>query len=892
MKLLKWLLWLVLFAVVVAVGGAIFVVTTVNPNDFKPQISQKVEDLTGRKLELNGDISWRFYPWVGVTLNEFSLSNREGFEPANMLQAEYVDVQLKLLPLLSKQIEVGKVKLQAPIIKLSVNAAGETNWDDLTGADKAEVQDSTTPGQEAGAMVGGLVIQGVDISKGEIGWRDDVVGQQFDLSEFELMTDEIQTGEPIGFDLKTKLAGTDIPDAADISLNGALRINAAFDDIKLDYLNAEAAMQDMDAKVEVDSLGFMVSSGELLAKEIKADLKMPDMLANAVVNEVSFSTESSEALVKKLVGSVSMDQLSADIDADTIRYAVESGQLALKAINYSGKHELGEFKGESEGLEFSVNENALSLVKNSISGAYQGLPVKLDTGALQLDLNKETLVIPELAVSAGDAILNAKVKATQLMGDLQASGKLSSNSFKPREIVDALQLDVLSDLPDSVIQNASIETDFEGGLNGVALDNLKLKLDQSSLAGKGSVQNFEQPVIRFDLSLDKINLDDYMTEDTQAVAEEAGGPAAVAALPFAVLKGLDAKGQFALGELSVTGMDIANVLLKVDSAANRIEVSPLSANLYGGEIVNTLVYDISGDKPAVDIKSTLNKLDIGPFLKAMQITDRLEGKGQADVALKSAGLTPDEMIAGLNGVIKLEMNDGAITGVNLQKTVQDIASAYQSIKGKELGLKAEVGDKTAFSNFKSTVNVQNGVLMTNDINLMAPGMRVKGGGTVDLNTEQLDLTLNLSLVASAEGQGGDALENLRGETIPIKIKGSLDAPNIYPDLSDILQRQIERELSKKYLGGKKLSGESFDKALGDKLSERLNKKLGIEPAPVEESPVLNNAGSTGKDAIPQDAPEPDIQAVPDSAPAEKAESPKKQLEKELKNQLMKSIFGG
>ena len=885
MKVLKWLLWLVLFVVVVAVGGAIFVVTTVNPNDFKPQISQKVEDFTGRKLELNGDISWRFYPWVGVTMNKFSLSNREGFEPANMLQAEYVDVQLKLLPLLSKQIEVGKIKLQAPIINLSVNSAGETNWDDLTGADEAAVADSTTPGQEAGAMVGGLVIQGVDISKGEIEWRDDAAGQQFNLREFELVTDEIQTGEPIGFDLKAKLTGTDIPDTADISLNGALRINAAFDDIKLDYLNVETAMQDMVAKVEVDALGFMVSSGELLAKEIKADLKMPDVSANAIVNEVSFSTESSEALVKKLVGSVSMDQLTADIDADTIRYAVEGGQLALKAIDYSGKHELGEFQGRSEGLQFSVNENVLSLVKNSISGAYQGLPVKLDTGSVQLDLNKETLTIPEVKVGAGEAVLNVSVKATQLMGDLQASGKLTSNSFKPREILDALKLDVLSDLPDSAVQSVSIETDFEGGLSGVALDNLKLKLDQSSLSGKGSVQNFEQPVIRFDLDLDKINLDDYMTEDTQAAAEEAGGPAAAAALPFVALKGLDAKGQFSVGELSVMGMDIADVLLKVDSEANRIEVSPLSAKLYGGEIVNTMVYDISGDKPAVDIKSTLSKLNIGPFLKAMQITDRLEGVGQADVALKSAGLTPDEMIAGLNGVIKLEMDDGAITGVNLQKTVQDIASAYQSIKGKDLGLKAEVGDKTAFSNFKSTINVKNGVLTTNDVNLMAPGMRVEGGGTVDLNTEQLDLTLNLSVVASAEGQGGDALESLRGETIPIKITGSFDAPSILPDLSGILQRELERQLSKKYLGGKKLSGESFEKALGDKLNERLNKELGIEPA-------APDAGGAADNAVPQGAAEPDIQAVPDSVPAEKPESPQKQLEKELKNQLMKSIFGG
>ena len=95
MKLIKWLLWLVLFLVVVAIGAAVFLVTKVDPNEFKPQISQQVESLTGRKLNLKGDLEWRFYPWVGVTLNDFSLSNREGFAPDNMLEAAQVDVQLK-----------------------------------------------------------------------------------------------------------------------------------------------------------------------------------------------------------------------------------------------------------------------------------------------------------------------------------------------------------------------------------------------------------------------------------------------------------------------------------------------------------------------------------------------------------------------------------------------------------------------------------------------------------------------------------------------------------------------------------------------------------------------------------------------------------------------------
>ena len=106
MKIIKWLLWLVLFVVVIGGGAAIFLVITVDPNDLKPQISERVESATGRTLTLGGDLSWQFYPWVGVTINDFALSNRPGFEPAHMLKADKVDVQVKLMPLLSKQLEV------------------------------------------------------------------------------------------------------------------------------------------------------------------------------------------------------------------------------------------------------------------------------------------------------------------------------------------------------------------------------------------------------------------------------------------------------------------------------------------------------------------------------------------------------------------------------------------------------------------------------------------------------------------------------------------------------------------------------------------------------------------------------------------------------------------
>jgi len=905
MKLIKWLLWVVLFVVVVAIGGAVFLMVKVDPNDLKPQISQKVEDLTGRQLTLSGDLSWRFYPWVGVTLNEFSLSNRPGFTPDNMLQAEYVDVQLKLLPLLSKQIEVGKIKLQAPVINLSVNDKGESNWGDLAGAQGAPAT-TGSPEQDAGAMVGGLVIQGVDISKGEIDWNNVQANQQYHLSGFELQTDEIQQLEPIGFDLKTTLSGTDIPDPAQIGLNGAIKVSEAFDSVNLAFLNIDAAMKDMAAKVQLDTLSFAVNTGELLAKEIKADLDMPDVKANVGANAISFSTESNQALVERLVGTVTMPDMTADVDVAKIRYAVDSAQLAVKALKYTAKNELAEVTGQADTLAFDVNKNTLSLAANTLEGKLEALPVKLALENLQLNLDAQTLSIPMLEVQSDEANIKANVEVSQLMGDFQASGHVKTNTLNPRQMLDKLNMDVLADIPSPAVQALQLETDFQGGLTAAKLDKLSLKLDDSTLTGNLAVSNLDRalPSARFDLELDQINLDQYLasegsnanaTNQSDPVvaaassgeqATAAGGSvsstsantvADAAALPFQMLKGIDVKGRIGIGELRVDELLSNDVVVQVDTENDRIEISPLSANVYGGQTINALVYDISGDQPAVEMQSTLTTLNLGPMLKALKVTDRLEGFGGMKANLRSTGLNPDQMISTLNGDIDISLQDGSISGVNLQDALMKIEKLYKDLKGKDLKLEGEANDKTEFTSFKTKITAVNGVLNAHDVNLMAPAIRVTGGGNVDLNTEQLDLLIDVAVVASFEGQGGQTLDKLKGLTIPIAITGSFDAPKIRPDLSKLLQQELQKELSKKYLGTE-VSGDNFEAALGAKINDRLNKELGIE----------SETAATGADAAASDAaPEPKK-----AAPAEAPKSAEDQLKDQLKNSLMKGLFGG
>jgi len=51
-------------------------ITTFNPNDYKPQLIELVQAKKNRTLKLDGDIKLAFWPKLGISLGKASLSER------------------------------------------------------------------------------------------------------------------------------------------------------------------------------------------------------------------------------------------------------------------------------------------------------------------------------------------------------------------------------------------------------------------------------------------------------------------------------------------------------------------------------------------------------------------------------------------------------------------------------------------------------------------------------------------------------------------------------------------------------------------------------------------------------------------------------------------------
>lgn len=112
-------------------GAALLLVKTVNPNDYKTQISQFIKEKTGRDLTIQGNIGWSFFPLFGVKAHGISLGNSANFAPTDFMKVGELDVKILPFSLFTGKTAVSEIILKDCVLNLIKNQNGESNWQDL-----------------------------------------------------------------------------------------------------------------------------------------------------------------------------------------------------------------------------------------------------------------------------------------------------------------------------------------------------------------------------------------------------------------------------------------------------------------------------------------------------------------------------------------------------------------------------------------------------------------------------------------------------------------------------------------------------------------------------------------------------------------------------------------
>ncbi|WP_421324699.1 AsmA family protein [Aeromonas sp. 604176] len=715
---------IVLILLGIAVAALLAIVTLISlidPNQFKPQLAEQVRKSTGRELVMAGEIDWRFWPSLGLSLEKVALRNPAGFAEPDLVRFEQGEASVALLPLLSHRLEIGKVTLSGAHLFIQTKADGSSNLSGLikdATADASEPVVPATPAPTADSKPWQISLQGVALSQASALVQDDRNGTSLRLDRLDLDMGQLATGQWVPVTLAAKGSA----DKLAFDVKGQTQIKLA---------------------------------QEVMASELK-DLNISGSLSDPSLRLDSFS--------------------------------IKADRLAL---------------GEWSNLTLALKGAKVGGQQASLAGSLEG--------TLKGRLDKE-MKLAELS----DVLLTAALEGDALP---RPQMKLKLAGFARAELDKQL----------------------------ITLSKLVMSADEALLSGDGTVQLGAVPAITFDLKGEKLDLDKWLANSTPATPTQAkeGKSAAGASNTAAsdnkaatgkrealsavepdlgALKGVDLDGRLQLGGLRLKGLALGAVDLQVALAKGLLTLKQFSATVAGGQVNANGVLDARQQPATYKVHKQVAGVNIRPLLQTLAQSDLLEGKGDLDVQVQGRGLSALALRNGMRGKVTLKLSDGALHGINLAEMIRE-ARATLSGKGAEQVKEAR---KTDFSALTASFQIADGIARSNDIQLFAPALRVKGEGQTALVPESLDFLFLTSIVESSKGQGGKDVDELKEITIPVRIGGHWQAPSYQLDVKALLSNNklLEDKARKEAERGlKKLLGDKADNDAVKGVADQLLKGL-------------------------------------------------------------------
>ena len=324
MKSFSKLIGLLLLGVLLLLVAAGFALTHFfDPNDYKDEIRELARKHANLELELNGDIGWSLFPWLGIEITDAKVASADTPDDP-FADLRLLGLSVQVLPLLRKEIQMSDIRIDGLNLSLHRNLKGEGNWENIgkpsvarQTAPPADASTSSTPEpanptQSAPSKPLKLDINSLIVNGARIDFHDEQSGQQFNIESVQLSTGAIRDREPIALKFSGFLANAKPLLRARIELTAKASIDQGLqryllDNVKLsgevsgEPLNGKTAnytargnlLYDQSANIaRWDNLKLSVNQlkalGELQVAELDQQAQLSGALSIAAVNLQEF----------------------------------------------------------------------------------------------------------------------------------------------------------------------------------------------------------------------------------------------------------------------------------------------------------------------------------------------------------------------------------------------------------------------------------------------------------------------------------------------------------------------------------------------------------------------------------------------------------------------------
>ena len=533
----------------------------------------------------------------------------------------------------------------------------------------------------------------------------------------------------------------------------------------------------------------------------------------------------------------------------------EGANIALKASAFLSASQPNirartELTGE---LRFDRKLKRYNLEDMRLSGETSGEPLSGKTltfvaqGQVLVDLAANVASWSGLKVSANQLRALGELNVRDLDKAPQVSGGLSIAQFDLRSFLDGIGPPLPATADPAAFKKLELVTRLQGTQNSLALEDLAVKLDDSTFTGRVAVDDFAKQALRVRLKADTFNADRYLpakseeakgaTAARQAEVKQQEATAVAGAgttplpdaptqvawsndklLPVDRLRALDLQADLSFGALTLHKLPISDAQLTASGQAGLVTLQTLRGGLYNGTFEAKGTVDVRPAVPQIGVNAKISRVPVEHFItrESPDQAPPVRGLLTLNSDLTATGNSQKALVDTLNGNASFTINDGVLVNANLE---QQLCQAIATLNRKQLSGEQR-GKDTPFQELRGSLVVRNGVASNPDLKARIPGLTVNGHGDLDLRVLGMDYNVGVIVEGDQRAMPDPACqvnERFTGVEVPLRCRGPLE-----------LGAKACR-LDQDGLG--KVAAKLAGNRLKDKIDEKLEEKLGDKVSP-------------------------------------------------------------
>ncbi|UWU69418.1 AsmA family protein [Bradyrhizobium sp. NC92] len=379
-----------------------------------------------------------------------------------------------------------------------------------------------------------------------------------------------------------------------------------------------------------------------------------------------------------------------------------------------------------------------------------------------------------------DAVMDRDRKVN-ITGTARVGEHPTKFDIKAATPASSVPVDFAIDMPSVLKSQLTGHAEIRLNGNVVMINGVNGRLGDGAFNGWASVDIASKPLVKVDLDFQRLSIP--LAKSPEGVS---GQPWSNAPIDVSGLNYVDAQVRISASEAVIGDARIAPLALDAKLAGGVLKAGTANLGAYGGQVSGEVILDATTGAPSFAMHSDLVGVRALPLLQSLAEFDRIDGKLQAKLALRSAGNSQRTLMANMQGTAFVNFQDGAIRGINVAQMIRSLTtgtlSGWQDNQNSSQNSNQE--QSTDLSQLSASFRIDKGQAVTTDLNLIGPLVRVTGAGTIALDTKMMGFRVEPKLVMTTEGQGR-ANEPV-GFGIPVMIQGSWSQPRIYPDMAGML----------------------------------------------------------------------------------------------------------